>query len=895
MRAMTTRTRKKAEKCPRGNNCIFKHIQETPKPPPEVPTPSLKSETSSTPAALVLSSTSAGSSINKFSTTAISPPSSQTPTPASTATPAPAKASVHTSKVPTPSTSRPPVLAVRPAMKPPLLPKPAVSVQSIVPIASVRPPEKQATPQPPMRRPRPPSNEVCRRWLQNSCVYGHACRFVHGDVEYDEEQVVQPSNDEFLLSVTLHDHMRVQCSAGLDVQRIQTAFESSTLLVSNISPRVRPNQLRENLNSYGKVEDIWMPAMFSAGTVVKVTYSDAAEAQKAQNALNGTKMYDLTITAKVANSGNTTTATNVFLKDTFIRISWEAPAKEVYAGYANKEDAERAIQIARDSPLNGHYLKGEIYEGMPAVDVVNVRFRGVPIDVDKTDLVRFVNPVDIMWTRPIYTEFDDPVRFIKNRLKEFEYESIDILPPPYRDGGMVRAWASFPNATKAKDAARRLENRKPRFTGFTPIRATHVQSITYNIVSEQWAKIGSGIDKLQALHRSKVVSINISRRESGARSVRLSGDDQKELAHLKNQFEQILKGETVCCDGKIVYDSYFTRREGAEFLRDLSAKNPSVYWENDIRRACIRLYGYVIDRQRFAGAIIARVKEFRSQTMHDIQLPGRLLGAALGNKTLRDMQLRHGLDNAHLDVQRRVLRVRGDFGLYQKFKTMVDQIEQGIPKTSYDGPTCPICFDKPTSPIRLQCGHLWCRGCITHYFQSAREQKAFPLKCLGKEGRCGTKIPIRVAKEVLSGSELEATVTAAFLAYVNARPKEFHFCPTPDCPQVYRTTQQKATLQCPSCLTSICTRCHTEAHDEFQCSDQVQDELFKKWVKEHDVKHCPSCDIPIERVEGCNHMTCTQCQTHICWQCMKTFPGGEGIYGHMREVHGTFGLGQVFD
>ncbi len=87
-----------------------------------------------------------------------------------------------------------------------------------------------------------------------------------------------------------------------------------------------------------------MPSSFSAGTVVKVIYSDTAEAQKAQNALNGTKMYDLTITAKVANSGNVTTVTNALLKDTAIRISFEAPAKVVYAGYSNQEDANEPFR-----------------------------------------------------------------------------------------------------------------------------------------------------------------------------------------------------------------------------------------------------------------------------------------------------------------------------------------------------------------------------------------------------------------------------------------------------------------------------------------------------------------------------------------------------------------------
>jgi hypothetical protein len=56
------------------------------------------------------------------------------------------------------------------------------------------------------------------------------------------------------------------------------------------------------------------------------------------------------------------------------------------------------------------------------------------------------------------------------------------------------------------------------------------------------------------------------------------------------------------------------------------------------------------------------------------------------------------------------------------------------------------------------------------------------------------------------------------------------------------------------------------------------------------VKNCPGCKVPIERSEGCNHLTCTRCHTHICWVCMKTFPKGQGVYDHMRVEHGGIGL-----
>jgi hypothetical protein len=99
-------------------------------------------------------------------------------------------------------------------------------------------------------------------------------------------------------------------------------------------------------------------------------------------------------------------------------------------------------------------------------------------------------------------------------------------------------------------------------------------------------------------------------------------------------------------------------------------------------------------------------------------------------------------------------------------------------------------------------------------------------------------------------------------------------------------------LSCPSCLARICSSCHVEYHEGVTCADREDggDRLFQEWMRIHDVKKCPGCHAPIERGAGCNHMTCSRCHTHTCWQCLKTFPQGQGIYDHMREVHGGIGL-----
>ncbi|KZP25503.1 hypothetical protein FIBSPDRAFT_700145, partial [Athelia psychrophila] len=183
---------------------------------------------------------------------------------------------------------------------------------------------------------------------------------------------------------------------------------------------------------------------------------------------------------------------------------------------------------------------------------------------------------------------------------------------------------------------------------------------------------------------------------------------------------------------------------------------------------------------------------------------------------------------------------------------------------------CPVCFSDVVSPIRLQCGHSWCKSCFANYLIASIDNKAFPLKCLGAEAKCSQTISVTTAaRDVLSANDFDAVADAAFHSYVYARPDEFHYCPTANCPQIYRTAPPGTILQCPSCLARICPSCHTLAHDELSCADRDTDgdKLFKEWMDNHDVKACPGCKASIERIAGCNHMACTRCQTHMCWEC----------------------------
>jgi hypothetical protein len=202
--------------------------------------------------------------------------------------------------------------------------------------------------------------------------------------------------------------------------------------------------------------------------------------------------------------------------------------------------------------------------------------------------------------------------------------------------------------------------------------------------------------------------------------------------------------------------------------------------------------------------------------------------------------------------------------------------------------SCPICLDKPSDPTGFPCKHAHCSACIAHYISSAIASKdiSFPLSCQYRtpEGEaCHEGIPLQILRKHTSQSENDQLFETAFLSYVNSHPDQFRYCPTANCPQIYRLPSPSG-IQCPSCSIRICTECNGRFHGGLTCDEVKNDEAFKEWMtREVNVKPCPKCKSVIEKIDGCNNMRCRLCSTSFCWTCLEIF---SDVYTHLEAVHG---------
>lgn len=380
------------------------------------------------------------------------------------------------------------------------------------------------------------------------------------------------------------------------------------------------------------------------------------------------------------------------------------------------------------------------------------------------------------------------------------------------------------------------------------------------------------------------------------------------MGRVKVKMEKILFGELLVVEGINLWDEFFDSFAGQKFIRQLNVDAP-FFAQYDTRSRTICVFGSNSDRAAARELITNQIHQIHEQR-HVLPLRRELVGYLLAGE-LVSLQSELGEEKLSLNVVARTLTVRGDMDDVDRVRRAINDLQvsslASLPRAAPETP-CPICFCEVTDPIKLDCGHTYCVPCLRHCLCSlAAGASSFTLvSCIAdvhdmnpsQVTLCGIPITYGLIRQLLNSTEETNLLEASFLSHIQTHPKDFHYCPSPDCKVIYRTGTTGTVLQCPSCMIRICASCHTEYHEGLTCAEH-QDNLsgnhqaLARWKALNGVKECPNCRTDIEKNGGCNHITCFKCKTHICWVCMKTFSNSGsdgGIYPHMQAAHGGIGV-----
>ncbi|XP_063091110.1 E3 ubiquitin-protein ligase RNF217 isoform X1 [Cavia porcellus] len=194
---------------------------------------------------------------------------------------------------------------------------------------------------------------------------------------------------------------------------------------------------------------------------------------------------------------------------------------------------------------------------------------------------------------------------------------------------------------------------------------------------------------------------------------------------------------------------------------------------------------------------------------------------------------------------------------------------------------CRVCLEeKPIKPLPC-CKKALCGECLKLYLGAQVQLGQVEIKC-----------PITECFEFLE----EATVVCNLTHEDSIKYKYFLELgridsSTKPCPQCKHFTtfkkkghiptpsrsESKYKVQCPACQFVWCFKCHSPWHEGVNCKEYKKgDKLLRHWASEiehgqRNAQKCPKCKIHIQKTEGCDHMTCSQCNTNFCYRCGERY------------------------
>nr|KYP75765.1 putative pre-mRNA-splicing factor ATP-dependent RNA helicase [Cajanus cajan] len=388
----------------------------------------------------------------------------------------------------------------------------------------------------------------------------------------------------------------------------------------------------------------------------------------------------------------------------------------------------------------------------------------------------------------------------------------------------------------------------------------------YRVIKEQ-------LDKVLASFRNfRGLEWNLDKTVNGSHRVKITANATKTVAEVRRPLEELLRGKTIDHDSltPAVLQLMFSR-DGFNLKSSLQQET-GTYILFDRHNLNLRVFGSPDKVALVQEKLIQSLLYLHEGKQLEIHLRGRNLPPDLMKRMIKNFgpDLRGlkekvpGVDLS-LNIRRQVINFHGN----KELKARVDE----------------IIFDI------ARCGHLFCRLCLVEQCESAvKNQGIFPVCCTHAD--CGDPILLTDLRSLLF-DKLEDLFRASLGAFVAKSGGTYRFCPSPDCPSIYRVSGPDTAGEpfvCGACYSETCTRCHFEYHPYISCERYKEfkedpDSSLIEWCKGKDqVRCCPACGYVIEKIDGCNHVEC-KCGKHVCWVCLEFYTSSDECYNHLRDIH----------
>eukprot|EP00210_Caulerpa_lentillifera_P006294 g6013.t1 len=242
--------------------------------------------------------------------------------------------------------------------------------------------------------------------------------------------------------------------------------------------------------------------------------------------------------------------------------------------------------------------------------------------------------------------------------------------------------------------------------------------------------------------------------------------------------------------------------------------------------------------------------------------------------------------NIDTDIACRLLRLfKWDLSVateswFANYDSLSDRLglPNGLNIGSVNSNTCLVCWSE-FSPEELTsniCGHALCRTCWRGFVAANVETgpSCLMLKCPAPD--CNCFIPKSIVFRHADSEDKRRWEAFEISSFVDDNPS-LAWCPAPGCERIAECLidldmNEPLDIKC-NCGSSYCFKCHNEAHRPVDCATVMKWKIKNTAESENlnyilvNTKPCPQCRRPIEKNQGCMHMTCSQCRHEFCWLC----------------------------
>ncbi|VAH49064.1 unnamed protein product [Triticum turgidum subsp. durum] len=193
---------------------------------------------------------------------------------------------------------------------------------------------------------------------------------------------------------------------------------------------------------------------------------------------------------------------------------------------------------------------------------------------------------------------------------------------------------------------------------------------------------------------------------------------------------------------------------------------------------------------------------------------------------------------------------------------------------------CGICFENcpHASMSAAACGHPFCSVCWRGYISTAINDGPGCLMLRCPDPSCAAAVGQDMINSLANEEDKEKYGRYLRRSYIEDNRKT-KWCPAPGCEYAVEFVVGSGSydVNC-NCSYGFCWNCTEEAHRPVDCA------TVSKWILKNSAesenmnwilansKPCPKCKRPIEKNQGCMHITCTPpCKFEFCWLCLGSW------------------------